>query len=70
METKVRKKYPANSNHATKVHRTLRDVIDEENIICPNCRGLGTVVVCGAYPRPNEDKEMPCPVCGGEGVLN
>ena len=70
MDVKVRKKYPKGSNHATKIHRTIRDVIDEQDLICPNCRGRCTIVIRGAHPRPNEDKEMLCPECGGEGVVS
>ena len=65
----VRKRYPAGSNHATKVHTTVKDVIDDQDIMCPNCRGTGTVYVTGVRPHENTPTPMPCPVCGGEGTL-
>jgi len=65
----ARKQYPEHAIHETKVHRTLRDVI-EDGVICPNCRGHGTVVITGIHPQQNKDKTITCPVCGGSGYLD
>jgi len=49
--------------------KTLRDLIDDSSIECPNCRGKGSVVVYGVRPLPNHPQTMECPVCVGTGKV-